>query len=62
MTLIRELIKLSNIHTYIHTYAHPFNRPKSGTTWVSRYQKEKTNLDLLEQNQTQYTMKNINGC
>jgi len=28
---------------------HPFNGPLSGTTWVSRYQKSKTNLDLLEQ-------------
>jgi len=28
---------------------HPFNGPLSVTTWVSRYQKGKTNLDLLEQ-------------
>jgi len=28
---------------------HPFNGPLSGTTRVSRYQKGKTNLDLLEQ-------------
>jgi len=28
---------------------HPFNGPMSGTTRVSRYQKGKTNLDLLEQ-------------
>jgi len=28
---------------------HPFNSPLSGTTWVSWYQKGKTNLDLLEQ-------------
>jgi len=28
---------------------HPFNGPLSGTTGVSRYQKGKTNLDLLEQ-------------
>jgi len=27
---------------------HLFNGPLSGTTWVSRYQKSKTNLDLLE--------------
>jgi len=25
---------------------HPFNGPFSGTTWVSRYQKGKTNLDF----------------
>jgi len=28
---------------------HPFNGPLSGTTRVSRHQKGKTNLDLLEQ-------------
>jgi len=28
---------------------HPFYGPLSGTTWVSWYQKGKTNLDLLEQ-------------
>jgi len=28
---------------------HTFNGPLSGTTQVSRYQKGKTNLDLLEQ-------------
>jgi len=31
---------------YIHT--HPFNGPFSGTTWVSWYQKVKTNLDFTE--------------
>jgi len=29
---------------YVHT--HPFNSTLSGTTWVSRYQKSKTNLDF----------------
>ena len=33
-------------HTYTHT--HPFNGPLSWTTWVSRYQKGKTNLDFTE--------------
>jgi len=28
---------------------HLFNSPLSGTTWVSRYQKDKTNLDSLKQ-------------
>jgi len=28
---------------------HPFNGTLSGTTWVSQYQKGKTNLDLLKQ-------------
>jgi len=27
---------------------YPFNGPLSGTTWVSRYQKGKTNLDFTE--------------
>jgi len=27
-------------------YTHTFNGPLSGTTWVSRYQKGKTNLDF----------------
>ena len=31
-----------------HTHSHPFNRPFSGTTWVSQYQKGKTNLDFIE--------------
>ena len=30
------------------TYTHPFNGPLSGTTWVSRHQKGKTNLDFTE--------------
>jgi len=34
---------------YGKTHSHPFNGPLSGTTRVSRYQKGKTNLDLLEQ-------------
>jgi len=33
----------------IHTHTQPFNGPLSGTTQVSRYQKGKTNLDLLKQ-------------
>ena len=35
-------------HACTHTRAHVY-RPFSGTTWVSRYQKGKTNLDLLKQ-------------
>ena len=31
-----------------HTHTHPFNGPLSGTTWVSRYQNGKTNLDFTE--------------
>jgi len=29
-------------------YTHTFNGPFSDTTWVSRYQKGKTNLDFTE--------------
>ena len=35
-------------HTHTHTHTHPFNGPYSGTTWVSQYQKGKTNLDFAE--------------
>jgi len=30
----------------VNTHTHPFNGPLSGTTQVSRYQKDKTNLDF----------------
>ena len=33
----------------IQQQQHPFNDPFSGTTRLSRYEKGKTNLDLLEQ-------------
>ena len=32
----------------VPTHTHPFNGPLSGTTWVSRYQKGKTDLDFTE--------------
>jgi len=34
--------------THTHTHTHPFNGPLSWTTWVSRYQNRKTNLDFTE--------------
>jgi len=34
--------------THTHTHTHPFNGPLSRTTRVSRYQKDKTNLDFIE--------------
>ena len=40
--------QLNLAHTHTHTHAHPFNGPFSRTTWVSRYQKGKTNLDFTE--------------
>ena len=45
---------VANIYSFIspsymvHTHTHPFNGPLSRTTWVSRYQKGKTNLDFNE--------------
>jgi len=39
----------SNGHIYHQHQQHLFNGPLSGSTWMSRYQKGKTNLDLLEQ-------------
>jgi len=33
---------------HTHTHTHPFNGPFSGTTRVSRYQKDETNLDFTE--------------
>ena len=32
----------------LHTHTHPFNCCLSRTTWVSQYQKGKTNLDFTE--------------
>ena len=34
--------------THTHTHTHTFNSPFSGTTWVGRYQKGKTNLNFTE--------------
>jgi len=33
---------------HTHTHTHPFNGPLSRTTWVSQYQKGKTNVDFTE--------------
>ena len=40
-----ELKKVTGVQ---HTHTHMFNGPLSGTNWVSRYQKGKTNLDFTE--------------
>ena len=40
--------KETKINIMCHTHIHPFNGPLSGTTWVSRHQKGKTNLDFTE--------------
>ena len=38
----------AHAHIHAHTRTHPFNGPFSRTTWVSQYQKGKTNLDFTE--------------
>ena len=42
------VVYLLRIPVRPHTHTHPFNGPLSGTTRVSRYQKDKTNLDLTK--------------
>jgi len=37
-----------------NTHTHPFNGPLSKTTWVSWYQKGKTNLDFTEARDTEW--------
>jgi len=41
-------VKGKDLSCYTHTHTHPFNSPLSGTTQVSRYQNDKTNLDFTE--------------
>ena len=36
------------LYTKKHKHTHPFNGSFSRTTWVSQYQKGKTNLDFTE--------------
>ena len=53
---LHVLLKVTQIqhnHTQLqfygdYTHTHPFNGPLSRTTWVSWYQKGKTNLDFTE--------------
>jgi len=45
----KRLTWLTHVLIQLHTDVLPtFNGPLSGTTWVSRYQKGKTNLDFTE--------------
>ena len=49
LTCMRKLTQVSLIYcTEPTTHTHTFKGPLSGTTWVSRYQKGKTNLDFTE--------------
>jgi len=44
---VPELIPVLGSH-FAGDHTHPFNGPLSRTTWVSRYQKGKTNLAFTE--------------
>ena len=44
------MLENTEIITQQQQQQHPFNGPLSRTTWVSRYQKGKTKLYLLEHN------------
>ena len=49
--IFHHLTELRNLLTRLlhnHTHTHPYNGLLSGTAWVSRYQKGKTNLDFTE--------------
>jgi len=49
--LVLLVLYLLNEYYYFSvsfTQTHPYNGPFSGTTWVSRYQKGKTDLDFTE--------------
>ena len=49
LSLVLLLLQcISNGTEHTHTHTQPFNGPFSRTTWVSRYQKGKTNLDFSE--------------
>ena len=43
--IVKRIVQLS---MFLLPHTHPFNSPLSGPTWVSRYQKGKTNLDFNE--------------
>ena len=45
---LRITTSLYKLDTLLSPSRHLFNGPLSGTTWVSRYQKGKTNLDFTE--------------
>jgi len=42
------VLAVTNNLLLCHRHTHPFNGPLSGTTWVSEYQKDKTNLNFTE--------------
>ena len=48
-------------NTSANTHTHPFNGPLSWTTWVSQYQKDKTNLDFTEARDSEWQWHQL-GC
>jgi len=49
-----------SLHYYCqYTHTHPFNGPFSGTTWVSRYNKGKTNLDFTEAGDSEWQWRQL---
>ena len=54
MLNICHIMFAHSVPVYIHTHVYTFNGPFSGTTWVSRYQKGKTNLDFTEARESEW--------
>jgi len=57
--VLKQILEREKRVLYIHT--HPFNGPFSGTTWVSGYQKGKTNLDFTEARDSEWQWHQL-GC
>jgi len=49
-------------HAQPHTHTHQFNGPFSGTTRVSWYQKDKTNLDFTEARDSEWQWHQLGIC
>ena len=47
---------------HTHTHTHPFNGPLSRITWVSRYQRGKTNLDFTEARDSEWQWHQLGMC
>jgi len=52
--LSKKICDSSNYARQTNVHTHSFNGPFSGTTWVSQYQKGKTNLDFTETRDTEW--------
>ena len=49
-------------YTHTHTHTHQFNSLFYGTTWVSQYQKGKTNLDFTEARVSEWQWHQLGHC